>query len=104
MENKEGLSDGDKDLLLEEYDKEQQKDKNLEFKTLVFIFSFIIVILIVVLPNIYIKNQIYYISRDIGDLHEEYIILKEENREIRRKIEAIKFKTQVLDELMIDDE
>lgn len=45
---------------------------------LVYMVMFVAFLLI--LPKIYIKNQIYYMSRDIHKLYSEYSILSEENR------------------------
>lgn len=94
----------DKDELLHQYDSEQKRDKNLEFKTLIFALLWVFVILSVVLPGIYIKNEIYYISRDITKLYEQYSSLSEEQRELKRKIEAIQFKNQILDPLFMEEE
>lgn len=93
----------DKQQLLQTYDNEQKKEKNLEFKTLIFAYLCLFVAFLAILPNIYIKNQIYYISRDIGELYEKHAILKEENVDLKRKIEAIQFKNQILDTLSIDE-
>ncbi len=94
----------DRNLLLDEYDKEQTKDKNIDFKTLLIVLLCIFISLCIVLPGIYIKNEIYYISRDISKLDEQRIVLLEEHRALLRKIEAIQFKNQVLDEFLFDDE
>jgi cell division protein FtsL len=88
----------DKQELLEQYDEE----KNLDFKFLLLVYLSIIVAFLIVLPKIYIKNQIYYISRDINNLHSQYSILKEENRYLKQKLESIRFKNQVLDSVFIE--
>lgn len=92
----------DRKILLDEYDKEIKKDKNISLKTLITVLLSVAVSLAVIIPGIYIKNEIYYISRDISKLYGEYSVLKEENRELKRKIEAIRFKNQVLDTLNIE--
>lgn len=94
----------DRSILLDEYDKEQNREKNLSFKTLIFVLLSMLVTFSVVLPGIYIKNKIYYISRDIGKLYEQHTVLKEENRELRRKIEKIQFKNQILDSIFIQED
>ncbi len=86
-----------KSQLLNELDKENKKERNLDFKLLVMVYLSIFIALVVLLPKIYIKNEIYYISRDIGKLSSEYSVLKEENRFLKQKVEYIKFKNQVLD-------
>lgn len=94
----------DRDSLLDEYDKEQTRDKNLDFKTLFLVLLCMLTVLTVILPDVYIKNQIYYISRDINKLDEQKTVLEEEHRDLMRKIEAIQFKNQVLDDFLFEDE
>ena len=50
-------------------------------------------------PKIYITQQIYFKSRDISKLKNEYDTLKEENKIISASVEEIKFKNQILDTL-----
>jgi len=88
----------DKQELLEQYDKE----KNLDFKFLLLIYLSLAVAFSIILPKIYIKNQIYYISRDIHKLYSEDSILKEENTYLKQKLESIRFKNQVLDSVFIE--
>lgn len=92
----------DKKDLLEEYDHEQRREKNLDFKFLLLVYLSIAVAFLIVLPKIYIKNQIYYISRDINKLYSEYSILKEENIHLKQKLESIRFKNQILDSVFIE--
>ncbi len=94
----------DRNLLLDEYDKEQVRDKNIDFKTLFIVLLCMFISLCIVLPGVYIKNEIYYISRDISKLDEQRIVLLEERRALQRKIEAIYFKNQVLDDFLFEDE
>ena len=54
-------------------------------------------------PKIYLENSIYYKSRDIATLQREYETLKEENRVIRRQVEEMRFKNQVLDTLFAEE-
>ncbi len=88
----------DKQELLEQYDQE----KNLDFKFLLLIYLSLAVAFSIILPKIYIKNQIYYISRDIHKLYSENSILKEENTYLKQKLESIRFKNQVLDSVFIE--
>ena len=88
----------DKQELLEVYDEE----KNLDFKFLLLIYLSLAVAFSVVLPKIYIKNQIYYISRDIHKLYSDNSILEEENIYLKQKLESIRFKNQVLDSVFIE--
>jgi hypothetical protein len=55
------------------------------------------------LPKIYLRNNIYYVSRDINVLHDNYISLKEENRFLQQQLEDMKFKNQIMDSLIINN-
>ena len=70
---------------------------NLSFRLLLSVLLVIFTVLILVLPKIYLKNEIYYNSREISKLYNEYSILREENKVLRQKLEYIRFKNQVLD-------
>lgn len=88
----------DKQELLETFN----ESKNLDFKFLLLIYLSLAIAFSIILPKIYIKNQIYYISRDIHKLYSENSILEEENRYLKQKLESIRFKNQVLDSVFID--
>ncbi|ACZ12441.1 hypothetical protein [Sulfurospirillum deleyianum] len=92
----------DKNELLEQYDAEQKIEKNLDFRFLLLIYLVMGVGFLVILPKIYIKNQIYYMSRDINKLYGEYSILKEENRILKQNLENMRFKNQILDTIYIE--
>ena len=92
----------DKQEILVEYEHESSKTKDLSFKTLATVYLFLFLSLMIFLPMIYIKNQIYYISRDFGKQISEYEVLIEENRRLKLGIETVRFKYQVLDVLGID--
>ncbi len=87
----------DKNQLLDKIDEEINTGKDLDFKLLVMVYLSIIIGLLIILPKIYIKNEIYYTSRQISKISSEYSVLKEENRFLKQKVEYIKFKNQVLD-------
>jgi cell division protein FtsL len=72
-------------------------NENIEFKFFLLVAGCVVLALLVLLPKIYIKNKIYYNSRDINKLYREYTSLKEENRNLRQKVESMKFKNQILD-------
>ncbi|DAB36530.1 MAG: hypothetical protein EOM49_03505 [Epsilonproteobacteria bacterium] len=92
----------DKNQLLDQYDAEQRVEKNLDFRFLLLVYMVIGVAFLLILPKIYIKNQIYYMSRDINKLYGEYSILKEENRVLKQNLENIRFKNQILDTIYIN--
>ncbi|WP_207924521.1 hypothetical protein [Campylobacter volucris] len=76
-----------------------EENKNLSLKHLSYAGVILIFALLVFFPQIYIRNQIYYISRDIADLRSQEWVLDEENKELQRQLEAIYFQNQVLDYL-----
>ena len=80
---------------------EPKKEQNLDFRTLVSAYLGLFIALALFLPKIYITNQIYYISREIGDLSSKRDVLLEENRELRLKLERMKYKNQILDPLIL---
>jgi len=92
----------DKNQLLEQYDAEQKIEKNIDFRFLLLVYMVIMVAFLLILPKIYIKNEIYYTSRDINKLYGEYSILKEENCVLKQNLESIRFKNQILDTIYIN--
>ena len=91
----------DKHEVLEFSGGEPKKEQNLDFRTLVSAYAVLFIALALFLPKIYITNQIYYISREIGDLSGKRDVLLEENRELRLKLERMKYKNQILDPLTL---
>lgn len=89
----------DKDDLLQLHDKEQVREQNLDFKTLMVVYLALLIALAVFLPKIYITNKIYYTSRDIADLNSKRDVLLEENRELRLRLEQMRYKNQIIDQL-----
>lgn len=60
------------------------------------------IVLILYFPKIYIKNNIYYTSKDINKLYRHYTSLREENRFLAQQLEDMKFKNQIIDSLIIN--
>ena len=72
----------------------------LDFKSSLFIvLTFIILSFILFFPKIYLRNNIYYISKDINRLYSHYISLKEENKFLKQQLEDTKFKNQIIDSI-----
>ena len=101
VQNLESLkqSKSEKDILLEEYDKEQNRAKNITFRNLLYVYIAIFLTLLVVLPKIYVSNQIYYTSKEINAMYHKYTALKEEKAYLQRQLESIRFKIEVIDEV-----
>ncbi len=59
------------------------------------------IILILFIPKIFLRNNIYYISKDINKLHNQHISLKEENKFLAQQLEKMKYKNQITDSLIL---
>lgn len=71
--------------------------------SLIIVFTVLIISLVLFTPKIFLKNNIYYISKDINKLYAHYISIKEENRFLAQQLEDMKFKNQIMDSLIIDN-
>ncbi len=85
----------EKDELLRSYDESQST--LIGPKELIIAFLVLAIALLILMPKIYLANEIYFTSRKINKLLDEYEILKEENRILKQRLEQERFKTQVLD-------
>jgi len=61
------------------------------------------ILLIVFMPKIYLRNNIYYVSKDINKLYTQHISLKEENKFLRQQHEDALFKNQIMDTLILQN-
>lgn len=74
----------------------------LTAKSSLFIAFFLLFLaLILYVPKIYLRNNIYYVSKDVNKLYAHYTSLKEENRFLAQQLEDMKFKNQIVDSLII---
>lgn len=73
----------------------EQSEQNLSPKSLLLVFLLFFIALILLLPKIYISNQIYYISRDISALQGQKDILVQERELLNLKIEKLRFEQQI---------
>jgi len=89
----------EKELLLEEYEKQQKRANNITFRELLKIYLIILIALLIILPKIYISNQIYYISKDLNSLYHEFTALQEEKAALLRELEKLRYKINVTDEM-----
>ena len=74
-------------------------DQTMGGKFLAKVFVRIFLILAILFPKIYIQTQIYFKSREISALNREHDALLEENRIIKAKVEAMRYKNTILDTL-----
>ena len=69
--------------------------------SILLVFTILLFSLVVFIPKIYLRNNIYYVSKDINKLYSHYISLKEENKFLKQQLEDAKFKNQISDSLML---
>jgi cell division protein FtsL len=72
-------------------------------KHLFIVLGILLVTLILVFPKIYLRNNIYYVSKDINKLNSQYISLKEENKFLIQQHEDALFKNQIMDSLILEN-
>lgn len=59
----------------------------------------VLIVCAVLMPKIYLRNAIYYSSRDVTKLEHEYEILKKESELLKADVEAFRYKNQIEDTL-----
>ena len=75
------------------------QNSNLKLSLLLYVLLAIFLLLIFYIPKIYLRNEIYYISRDIFKKQKELDILKEENKDLKLNIQKKKFENLVEDNI-----
>jgi len=93
------LDYNDRDDMLAEIDTVIGVKKELSFNFLLAVLLVASLVLLLAFPKIFLRNSIYYKSRDISFLEREYGSLKEEHKIITNQVEQKKFKNQILDTL-----
>ena len=68
---------------------------------------FMVIVLLIVglflyFPKIYLRSNIYYVSKDINRLYAHYISLQEENIFLAQQLQDMKFKNQIMDSLLFN--
>jgi len=66
------------------------------------VFGLLLLGVFIYFPKIYIRNNIYYTSKDINRLYAHYISLQEENTFLAQQLEDMKFKNQIMDSLLFN--
>jgi len=72
-------------------------------KALLIVFASMALALALFIPKIYLRNNIYYISKDINKLDAQYISLKEEHKILKQQHEDALFKNQIMDSLILQN-
>jgi len=94
----------DKANLLEQTGGEIVTRKGIGLRFLLSMLLVFGIVWMLLFPKIYLQSSIYYKSRDIATMQREYETLKEENLVIKRRVEAMRFKNQVLDTLFSEEQ
>ena len=90
--------------ILQNYQNANRKEVNLSFDKLLTTYLIVMFIFLLTVPAIFIRNEIYYISRDIAELRTKHEVLLEENRALKSNIEFLRFKKEILDAVHIDND
>ena len=72
-------------------------------KALLIVLSVMVISLVIFIPKIYLRNNIYYVSKDINKLYTQQISLKEENKFLKQQHEDALFKNQIMDSLILQN-
>lgn len=83
--------------LLEELQEYQESQGNLDSKILLLMLGLLVLSMIVFVPKIYLRNNIYFSSKNIAKLQIQHDTLIEENRHLKRQLEDVKFHYLVTD-------
>ena len=86
----------DQEELLSSYEEYESSRSFIGTTELIMVFLLLLLALALFFPKVYLSNEIYYTSRKINKLLDQYEILKEENRLLKQKIEEERYKNQVL--------
>lgn len=69
---------------------------------LLIVLTVLFLALVLFIPKIFLRNNIYYMSKDINKMYAHYISLQEENRFLEQQLEDMKFKNQIIDSLLLN--
>ena len=70
--------------------------------SLFIVFVLLIIALFLYFFQLYLRSNIYYVSKDINRLYAHYISLQEENIFLSQQLEDMKFKNQIMDSLLFN--
>jgi len=88
-----------RDELLNDYDDEQNRQKDISSKTLFITYIFVFLALLILLPKVYISNQIYYSSKEINKMYHKFTALKEEQAYLKRELEKLRYQNIIIDDI-----
>jgi len=83
---------------MSDYRKNLKKENGVTISMILITTFLFLFILMLILPNIYLDNNIYYESRKIAYYNHIYQTLLAEQKIIRHKLEEVKFRENILNQ------
>ena len=81
--------------LLDEIELLEKSENGLNLKTIILGLSLLIIVTILSVPKIYLASAIYYTSVQTNVALDNFRSLKEENAHLIKKLEFLKYKTDI---------
>lgn len=75
---------------------------NLNFLELLKVYLIISIAFLLILPLISIRNEIYFLSKDINELKTKKDVLIQENSNLKIELEKIKFEHKIINPIKIE--
>jgi len=88
-----------RDELLNDFDIEQKRPKDIPFKTLLLVYLAVFLAFLILLPKVYISNQIYYNSKNINKMYHKFTALQEEQAYLKKELERLRYQTYNIQDL-----
>jgi len=87
--------------ILQDYEEEISRERNLSFFNLLVVYIAMAIFFMLTVPVVFVRNEIYFISRDIAELQTRKTVLLEEQQELTNKIEAMSYRYEISDPIEI---
>jgi len=84
--------------------KKKKAPNGITFGMISVILMAVSIVLILAMIKIYLSNQIYYESKKVNKIQRQVEALKAENRILQHNVEALKFKSNVIDTIFVIEE
>jgi hypothetical protein len=91
------VNSDEKKELLNNHEDITQPYINISFRYFATVLGVFFGMLVLMIPKVYLQNNIYYESKTLNKYYEQYLSLKEENTSLRQQLEEIKFRNQILE-------
>ncbi len=84
--------------------KQKRTPNGITFGMVAVIVIVTTIVLILTLIKVYLSNQIYYESKKVNKIQREVTMLRAQNKRLREQVEALYFKQNVLDTIVVESE